>query len=94
MREKAKYQKFCCDLQKAYIDYLSGEGDSNQIIFDSLPSEKLVIGVLDSNVDMSDNRTFARTMPIAKIQFFSDLNPEGELSFKTSGNLFYNVYVK
>lgn len=91
MREKAKYQKFCCDLQKAYIDYLSGEGDSNQIIFDSLPSEKLVIGVLDSNVDMSDNRTFARTMPIAKIQFFSDLNPEGELSFKISGNLFYNV---
>ena len=91
MNEKQKYQRFCRDLQKQYIEYLSGEGESNNIIYDSLPSEKLAIGVLDSDVDINDSRTFARTMPIAKVQFYSNLDEDGELSFKIDGNLYYNV---
>ena len=91
MNEKQKYQKFCGDLQKKYIDYLSGEGVSNEIIYDRLPSERLAIGVLDSEVDIEDERTFARAMPVAKIQFYSDLKEEGMLAFQISGNLYYNV---
>ena len=91
MNEKQKYQQFCCDLQRRYLEFLSGDGEENEIIYDVLPSDKLVIGVLDSDTDINDSRTFARTMPVAKVQFYSDLSPEGELTFQINGNLFYNV---
>lgn len=91
MNEKQKYQKFCQNLQRKYLDVLSGEGESNETIFDILPSDKLIIGVLDSGVDINDNRTFARTMPVAKVQFYSDSSTKGNLSFQITGNLFYNV---
>lgn len=91
MNEKQKYQKFCQNLKNEYIDCLSGEGESNEIIYDSLPSERLAIGVLDAGVDLDDENTVSRTIPVAKVQFYSDLNPEGKISIKINGNLFYNV---
>ena len=91
MDNRSKYQAFCCDLQKEYLDRLSGEGEANAIIYDSLPSDKLVIGILDSGVDINNRATFARTMPIAKVQFYSDLEPTGSMEITLSGNLYYNV---
>ncbi len=91
MNEKQKYQKFCQKLEHEYIEYLSGEGVRNEIIYDELPSERLVIGVLDAGADLENEDMFARSIPIAKVQFYSDLTPKGKISIQISGNLFYNA---
>ena len=50
--EKEKYQQFCLDLTERYLRELSGEGENSEYIINSRPSEKILIGILDSGIKM------------------------------------------
>lgn len=88
--EKEKYQRFCMDLTEKYLKELSGEGENSQYIFNSRPSEKILIGILDSGIQNSEETRYT-SMPMAKVQFYVDSNPQGEFNIDISGNLYYNV---
>ena len=48
--EKEKYQQFCLDLTEKYLKELSGEGENSEYIINNRPSEKILIGILDSGI--------------------------------------------
>ena len=53
--EKEKYQQFCLDLTERYLRELSGEGENSEYIINSRPSEKILIGILDSGIKNDDS---------------------------------------
>ena len=89
-KEKQKYQDFCKDLTNRYLKELSGEGENSDYIYNIRPTEKIVIGILDSNIQ-NDESTRYTSIPIVKVQFFVDNNINGDYKIDFSGNLYYNV---
>ena len=89
-KEKQKYQEFCKDLTDRYLKELSGEGENSNYIYNMRPTEKIVIGILDSNIQ-NDESTRYTSIPIVKVQFFMDNNTTGDYKIDFSGNLYYNV---
>lgn len=88
--EKEKYQQFCLDLTERYLRELSGEGENSEYIINSRPSEKILIGILDSGIQNDDSTRYT-SMPMVKVQFFVNSDDKGELKINISGNLYYNV---
>lgn len=88
--KKEKYQQFCLNLTERYLQELSGEGENSEFITDSRPSEKVLIGILDSGIG-NDEATRYTSMPMVKVQFFVDSTLKGDLKISISGNLYYNV---
>lgn len=89
-KEKQKYQNFCRDLTERYLKELSGEGENSEYIYNMRPTEKIVIGILDSNIQ-NDESTRYTSIPIVKVQFFIDNDTTGNYKIDFSGNLYYNV---
>lgn len=90
MNKKEKYQEFCFDLTKKYLDELSGEGKNNEYILNNRPSEKVLIGILDSGIQNSEDTRYT-SMPMMKVQFFVNSESKGNFEINISGNLYYNV---
>lgn len=88
--EKEKYQQFCLDLTERYLRELSGEGENSEYIINSRPSEKILIGILDSGIQNDDSTRYT-SMPMVKVQFFVNSDNQGEIKINISGNLYYNV---
>ncbi len=89
-KEKQKYQDFCKNLTDRYLKELSGEGENSDYIYNIRPTEKIVIGILDSNIQNEESTRY-RSIPIVKVQFFMDNNIKGDYKIDFSGNLYYNV---
>ncbi len=89
-KEKQKYQDFCKDLTEKYLKELSGEGENSDYIYNMRPTEKIVIGILDSNIK-NDEATRYTSIPIVKVQFFINNDITGDFKIDFSGNLYYNV---
>ena len=66
-KEKQKYQDFCKDLTERYLKELSGEGENSNYIYNMRPTKKIVIGILDSNIQ-NDESTRYTSIPIVKVQ--------------------------
>ena len=89
-KEKQKYQDFCKDLTEIYLKELSGEGENSDYIYYMRPTEKIVIGILDSNIQNSESTRYT-SIPIVKVQFFINNETTGDYKIDFSGNLYYNV---
>ena len=87
---KEKYQNFCMDLTDKYLKELSGEGEKSEYIYENRPSEKILIGILDSGIQ-NDESTRYTSMPMVKVQFYVDSNLDGNFKIDITGNLYYNV---
>ena len=85
-----KYQKFCGKLKDIYLDTLRGEDDDSEFILNMRPSEKIMIGILDSGIQNDESNRYT-SMPLIKVQFFVDKNTNGKINLSIMGNLFYNV---
>ncbi len=90
MNKKSIYQQFCADLTEKYLKELKGEGENSEYIFESRPSEKVLIGVLDSGIKNDEFMRYT-SMPMVKVHFFIDSSDIGKLKIDISGNLYYNV---
>ncbi|MBR1883813.1 MAG: hypothetical protein IJ809_02545 [Clostridia bacterium] len=88
--KKEKYQQFCIDLTEKYLKELSGEGKNSEYIFNSSPSEKILVGILDSGISNEESSRYT-SMPMIKVQFFTNLDKVGDLKVDISGNFYYNV---
>ena len=88
--EKEKYQQFCLDLTEKYLKELSGEGENSEYIINNRPSEKILIGILDSGIQNNESTRYT-SMPMVKVQFFVNSDEKGEIKLNISGNLYYNV---
>lgn len=85
-----KYQKFCGKLKDIYLDMLRGEDPYSEYILNMRPSEKIMIGILDSDIQNDESVRYT-SMPLTKVQFFVDKNTNGKIKISIKGNLFYIV---
>ena len=90
MDELNKYQKFCNYLKEEYINKLSGESKDDEYIIGERPSDRIVIGLLDSG-DLKDESKRFESMHLLKVNFLLNENASGVLHINIKGNLFYNV---
>ena len=89
-KKQKQYQEFCGFLKEKYLGTLRGEGTENEYIFNQRPTEKLMIGLLDSGIQNEESRRYT-SMPMVKVQFFLKKEAKGLLRLSINGNLFYNV---
>ena len=89
-KKQKQYQKFCGLLKDEYLGKLRGEGKENEYIYNQRPTEKLMIGILDSGIQNEESRRYT-SMPMVKVQFFLNKEAKGLLKLSVTGNLFYNV---
>ena len=85
-----KYQEFCNYLKEEYINKLSGESKDDEYIIGERPSDRIVIGLLDSG-DLGDESKRFESMHLLKVNFFLNKSAKGVLHINIKGNLFYNV---
>ena len=85
-----KYQEFCNYLKEEYINKLSGESKDDEYIIGERPSDRIVIGLLDSG-DLEDESKRFESMHLLKVNFFLNKSAKGVLHINIKGNLFYNV---
>ena len=85
-----KYQEFCNYLKEEYINKLSGESKDDEYIIGERPSDRIVIGLLDSG-DLEDESKRFESMHLLKVNFFLNQSAKGVLHINIKGNLFYNV---
>ena len=74
-KKQKQYQKFCGLLKDEYLGKLRGEGKENEYIYNQRPTEKLMIGILDSGIQNEESRRYT-SMPMVKVQLF--LNKEAK----------------
>ena len=89
-KKQKQYQDFCGYLKDEYLGKLRGEGPENEYIYNQSPTEKLMIGILDSGFQNEESRRYT-SMPMVKVQFFLKKNTKGTLRLSVTGNLYYNV---
>ena len=85
-----KYQVFCNYLKDEYINRLSGESEEDEYIIGERPSDRIIIGLLDSG-DLEDSSKRFESMHLLKVNFFLNKKAKGFLHLNIKGNLFYNV---
>ena len=85
-----KYQVFCNYLKDEYINRLSGESEEDEYIIGERPSDRIIIGLLDSG-DLDDSSKRYESMHLLKVNFFLNKKAKGFLHLNIKGNLFYNV---
>ncbi len=85
-----KYQEFCNYLKDEYINKLSGESEEDKYIIGERPSDRIIIGLLDSG-DLDDSSKRFESMHLLKVNFFLNKNAKGLLHLNIKGNLFYNI---
>ncbi len=90
MNKSEKYQEFCNYIKNEYINKLSGESEEDEYIIGELPSDKIIIGLLDSG-DFNDINKQYESMHLVKVNFFINKKAKGLLHVNVKGNLFYNV---
>lgn len=90
MEKLDKYQQFCNYLKDEYINKLSGESENDEYIIGERPSDRIIIGLLDSG-DLGDSSKRFESMHLLKVNFFLNKKAKGLLHLNIKGNLFYNV---